>query len=73
MTILVTILQVIAAVGLIATVLLQSGKSAGLSGAITGGAETFFGEKGMDDKFATWSKVFAVAFMVLTLVLAIMA
>ena len=46
MTILVTILQVIAAVGLIATVLLQSGKSAGLSGAITGGAETFFGKKG---------------------------
>ena len=73
MTILVTILQVIAAVGLIATVLLQSGKSAGLSGAITGGAETFFGNKGMDDKFATWSKVFAVAFMVLTLILAIMA
>ena len=73
MTLLVTILQVIAAVGLIATVLLQSGKSAGLSGAITGGAETFFGKKGMDDKFATWSKVFAVAFMVLTLVLAIMA
>ncbi len=73
MTILVTILQIIAAVGLIATVLLQSGKSAGLSGAITGGAETFFGKKGMDDKFATWSKVFAVAFMVLTLVLAIMA
>lgn len=72
MTILVTILQVIAAVGLIATVLLQSGKSAGLSGAITGGAETFFGKKGMDDKFATWSKVFAVAFMVLTLALAIM-
>lgn len=72
MTILVTILQVIAAVGLIATVLLQSGKSAGLSGAITGGAETFFGKKGMDDKFATWSKVFAVAFMILTLVLAIM-
>lgn len=72
MTILVTILQIIAAVGLIATVLLQSGKSAGLSGAITGGAETFFGKKGMDDKFATWSKVFAVAFMVLTLILAIM-
>lgn len=72
MTILITILQVIAAVGLIATVLLQSGKSAGLSGAITGGAETFFGKKGMDDKFSTWSKVFAVAFMVLTLALAIL-
>lgn len=60
------ILQVISAIGLIATVLLQSGKSAGLSGSITGGAETFFGKKGMDDKFASFSKVFAVLFMILT-------
>ena len=72
MNILVTIIVVISAIGLIATVLLQSGKSAGLSGAITGGAETFFGKKGMDDKFATWSKVFAVAFMVLTFILAVL-
>ena len=64
MKILMTIIVVISAIGLIATVLLQSGKSAGLSGAITGGAETFFGKKGMDDKFATWSKIFAVVFMV---------
>ena len=64
MQIILTILQVICSIGLIATVLLQSGKSAGLSGAITGGAETFLGKKGMDDTFATWSKVFAVAFMV---------
>lgn len=63
------ILQVIASLGLIATVLLQSGKSAGLSGAITGGAETFFGKKGMDDRFATFSKIFAVLFMVLTFVM----
>ena len=73
MTILLTVLQVIACIGLIATVLLQSGKSAGLSGAITGGAETFLGKKGMDDKFATWSKVFAVAFMVLTLLMAVIS
>jgi len=71
-TIVITVLQVIACLGLIATVLLQSGKSAGLSGAITGGAETFFGKKGMDDKFATWSKVFAVAFMILTFILAVL-
>lgn len=73
MTILLMVLQVIASLGLIATVLLQSGKSAGLSGAITGGAETFFGKKGMDDKFATWSKIFAVAFMVLTFILSMLA
>ena len=72
MNILVTIIVVISAIGLIATVLLQSGKSAGLSGAITGGAETFFGKKGMDDKFATWSKVFAVVFMVSVFVLSIL-
>ena len=71
-TILLTVLQVIACFGLIATVLLQSGKSAGLSGSITGGAETFFGKKGMDDKFATWSKVFAVAFMALTFIMAVL-
>lgn len=69
MQIFLTVLQVIASIGLIATVLLQSGKSAGLSGAISGGAETFLGKKGMDDKFATWSKIFAVAFMVITFAL----
>ena len=71
MKILITIIVVISAIGLIATVLLQSGKSAGLSGAITGGAETFFGKKGMDDKFATWSKIFAVVFMVSVFILSV--
>lgn len=37
-TLLITLL-VIVSIGLIAVVLLQSGKSAGLSGAISGGAE----------------------------------
>ena len=72
MQIILTILQVICSIGLIATVLLQSGKSAGLSGAITGGAETFLGKKGMDDTFAMWSKVFAVAFMVSVFVLSML-
>ena len=71
MKILMTIIVVISAIGLIATVLLQSGKSAGLSGEITGGAETFFGKKGMDDKFATWSKIFAVVFMVSVFILSV--
>jgi preprotein translocase subunit SecG len=39
MEILLKIVLVIFSVGLIAVVLLQKGKSAGLSGAITGGAE----------------------------------
>ena len=37
----ITILQVICALILIAVVMLQSGKSAGLSGAISGAADTF--------------------------------
>ena len=39
--IILTIILVIAELFLIAVVLLQSGKSAGLSGSIAGGAETF--------------------------------
>jgi len=43
-TTILTILQVILAVAVIVLVLLQQSKSAGLSGAISGGAETFFGK-----------------------------
>ncbi len=68
MTVVLTVLQVIASVGLIATVLLQSGKSAGMSGAIAGGAETVFGKKkGMDALFNKLSTIFAIGFMVITL------
>lgn len=67
------ILQVIASVGLIATVLLQSGKSAGMSGSITGGAEAVFGKKkGMDALFSKLSTIFAVAFMLITLLASIL-
>jgi preprotein translocase subunit SecG len=67
-----TILQIIASIGVIATVLLQSGKSAGLSGAIAGGAETIFGKKkGMDNLLSKLSTIFAIAFMILTFIVAI--
>ena len=36
-----TIIQVLCGLAVIAVVMLQSGKSAGLSGAIAGGADTF--------------------------------
>ena len=42
MTIAFTILQLLADIFLIAVILLQSGKSASLSGAIAGGADSFF-------------------------------
>ena len=64
----VLILQLLASIGLIATVLLQSGKSAGMSGSIAGGMETMFGKnKGMDQLLAKLSAVLAVCFLVLTL------
>ena len=67
-----TIIQVLGALFLIAVVLLQSGKSAGLSGAIAGGMDTFLTKnkaKGWDAKLARWTKYVAILFMVLTLVL----
>ncbi|MDY5564013.1 MAG: preprotein translocase subunit SecG, partial [Candidatus Limivicinus sp.] len=53
-----------------AIVLMQSGKSAGLSGAISGGAETFMSKgkaKTLDAKLAKATKWFALAFVLLTL------
>lgn len=68
----VLIIQVIFSLGLIATVLLQSGKSAGMSGAIAGGAETFFGKKkGADALLNKLSTGLAIGFLLLTLILAI--
>lgn len=70
MSLVLTIIQVLAALFLIAVVLLQSGKSAGLSGAIAGGADTFMANsKGIDQKLAKMTKWVALLFVVLTLVL----
>ena len=66
-----TIIQVLGAV----LVLLQSGKSAGLSGAIAGGADTFLSKnkaKSWDAKLARWTKWVAIGFMILTMVLTLM-
>jgi len=68
-----TILQCLIALGVIAAVLLQSGKSAGLSGSIAGGAEALFGgkKKGMDELLGKITKWLAGGFLVVTLILAI--
>lgn len=72
MKIALTVLQVLVSLGLISTVLLQSGKSAGISGAIAGGAQTFLGKKkGLDDLLGKISIGLAAAFIVLTLLLSI--
>lgn len=67
-----TIIQLLGAVFLIVVVLLQSGKSAGLSGAISGGAETFFSKgkaKTLDATLAKMTKWVALGFVILTLAL----
>lgn len=55
------IIQIVVAIALIIIVLLQSGKSAGLSGTIAGGAETFFGKNKGRSIDAVLSKVTGVA------------
>ena len=72
--IILTVLEVIASVGLILVVLLQSGKEAGLSGAIAGGSETYMGKgkgKNLDQVLASATKWVALAWIVLTLLLSL--
>ena len=71
-TVLITLL-VIVSIALIVVVLLQSGKSAGLSGAISGGAEQLFGKqkaRGIDLVLHRMTVVFSVLFFVLTVAVA---
>jgi len=66
------ILLVIASIGLIVVVLLQSGKSAGLAGAIGGGAEQLMGKqkaRGIDAVLGRLTVIFAVIFMLATILL----
>lgn len=66
------VIFVIFSVFLTAVVLLQSGKSAGLSGAISGGMDTFLSKnkaKTWDSKLAKATKWVAIGFMIVTLVL----
>ncbi len=73
--IVVTVIQLLSGLFLIAVVLLQSGKSAGLSGAIAGGMDTFMAKnkaKTWDAKLAKWTKWVAILFIVLTLILSLM-
>lgn len=65
------ILEAIISIALIAAVVLQSGKSAGLSGSIAGGAETLFGgkKKGLDELLARATMVLGVVFGIVTMAL----
>ena len=63
------ILDAVISIALITVVVLQSGKSAGLSGSIAGGAETLFGgkKKGLDEMLAKVTMVLGILFAAVTL------
>lgn len=69
-----SIVYFVVSLALIAIVMLQSGKSAGLSGAISGAADTFLSKnkaKSVDAKLAKMTKWVAIVFLVLTMVLSL--
>ncbi len=70
--IIISIIHVLISSSLVIIVLLQSGKSAGLSGSIAGGAETFFGKnKGrtLDALLSKYTSIAAIAFLVTSIAL----
>lgn len=67
-----TILLLLVDLFLIAVILLQEGKTAGINGSISGGADTFLSKnkaKSLDAKLARWTKWVAIAFVVLSVVI----
>jgi preprotein translocase subunit SecG len=70
-----TVVYIIVSLVLIVIVLMQPGKSDGLSGSIAGGADTFFSKnksRTIDAALAKWTGVVAGLFIVLSLVLVIL-
>jgi preprotein translocase subunit SecG len=75
MQVLVNVLHILFCISIIVIVLLQSGKQAGLSGSIAGGAETFFGKnKGrtIDAMLSKYTTVAAIGFIVTSIVLQVL-
>ncbi|MBR6569882.1 MAG: preprotein translocase subunit SecG [Clostridia bacterium] len=71
MSVVIGILLIIAAIIMIITIMLQSSERAGL-GAVSGGAETFFGKnkaKGMEAKLALITKISAGVFVGLSVLM----
>ena len=69
---LVSIIMVLLAVILVAVIMLQSGKTSGLSGAITGGSDNYMGKgksNTLDAKLASWTKWIALAWILFALAL----
>jgi preprotein translocase subunit SecG len=72
LNVLVTIVYVLVCIGLVVVVLMQEGKSAGLSGAINGVADTYWGKnkgRSMEGALVKITRALAAAFVVLSVVL----
>ena len=72
--IIITVLEVIASLALIVVVLVQSGKEAGLSGAIAGNNDSYMNKSkmgGLDKMLAKATKWIALAWIVMTLALSL--
>ena len=68
------ILEALCSLALIVVVLLQSGKEAGLSGALTGASESYMNKNkkgGLDKMLASSTKWIAIAWVLLTLALSL--
>lgn len=73
MTTVLKVLLLIVSLAMIAVVLLQSGRSAGLSGAISGASEQLLGKqkaRGLDALLGKLTVVIAILFILLTLLVA---
>ncbi len=69
-------LIIIFALVIIGAILLQEGRRAGISGAISGGADTFLSKnkaRSVDAFLSRWTKYITIAFFVLVLVVNIVA
>ena len=68
------ILEALCIIALIAVVLLQSGKEAGLSGALAGASDSYMSKNkkgGMDKMLASSTKWIAIVWVLLTLILSL--
>ncbi len=67
MNLVINVIFALSSLVLVFSILMQSGKSAGMSGSIGGGAEQIFGKneaRGLDKVFDRATKIAAVAFII---------
>jgi preprotein translocase subunit SecG len=68
----ISVIHLVTCVAILAIVVLQSGKTSGLSGALSGSSDTFLSKnksKTLDSRLARATKWFAGVFVILTIVL----